>query len=118
MNLIIRSSFTKDVFLDTGSQLIAFDGTPYARLSTVGGWEIVGEVNCLFDWQRDPGTYGPHYAVGTVVDRDGKGFVAGGSWVFINAWCDEHNASFHNAQIVSDRNEARRRAEQRGGVAW
>ena len=111
-------SYNKDVFLDTGHQLLTFDGTPYARPAMANCWTVVGEVDCLFGWQSDPGAYGPHYAIGTVINQDGTSFVAGGSIVFINAWCAEHNVSFHNAQIVGDRNEARRRAEQRGGVAW
>jgi hypothetical protein len=117
MNLV--RSYSGDIFLDTGSQLLGFDGTPCHRPPTADGWKVVGTgVNCLFDWQRDPGAFGPHYAVGTVVDRDGQMFVAGGSILFINAWCSENQATFHNAQLVGSRNEARRRAEQRGGVAW
>ena len=100
-----------DVYLDTGNQLLSFDGIPCQRPPAANDWQVVGsEVSCLFDWQRDPGTYGPYYAVGTIVDRDGE--------MFISAWCAENDASFHNAQLVSDRNEARRRVEQRGGVAW
>ena len=117
MNLIQNNA--GDVYLDTGTQLFSFDGTPYDRPPTANGWAVVGSsIGHLFDWQRDPGTFGPHYAVGTVVDRDGNMFVAGGSFIYISAWCNEYHATFHNAQIVSDRNEARRRAEQRGGVAW
>ena len=117
MNLV--QSNGGDVYLDTGTELLNFDGTPHQHPPAANGWEVVGsKVSCLFDWQRDPGTYGPHYAVGTVVNQNGSMFVAGGSIVFINAWCAEYQSTFHSAQIVSDRNEARRRAEQRGGVAW
>ena len=117
MNLV--QSNNGDVFLDTGDQLLSFDGTPCQRPPAANGWQVVGnKVTCLFDWQRDPGHFGPHYVVGTVVNKNGSMFAAGGSIVFINAWCAEYKATFHADQLVSDRNEARRRAEQRGGVAW
>lgn len=117
MNLIKNGN--GDVFLDTGSQLLMFDGTPVERTPDADGWEVVGSgVDNLFVWRRDPGQFGPHYAVGNIVLPSGDTFVVGGSIVFINAWCNEHEATFHNAIIVTDRNTARRRAEVRGGAAW
>lgn len=118
MNLV--QSKAGDVFLDTGSQLLMFDGTPLSRPRSADGWPVVSrqDVASLFDWQRDPGRYGSHYVVGTIVNQDNSMFVAGGSIVFIKAWCEEHNATLHLVQAVSDRNEARKRAEARGGVAW
>jgi len=117
MNLIQHP--TGEVVLDTGYKLLTFDGTPLQRPTAASEWPVVGTgVKCLFDWQRDAGSYGPHYAVGTVIHEDGNTFVAGGSLVFINAWCNERGAIFQMARLFSDRNEARRRAEERGGVAW
>ena len=108
-------SYNHNVMLDAGETMYAFDGTPYRKPATLQAVDVTRrDVPCLFDWQRDPGHYGPHYAIAELTAK-GETFVAGGSWLFITAWAKEHGATISpHVRIVDDRNHARNQAE----VAW
>ena len=100
MNLVKNPKNGK-VYLDAKqvNGLYAFDGTPYSRPRTVDGWEVVSreDVPSLWDWQRDPGKYGPYHVVASLsLWRGNKRvtrFTAGGSFVYIRAWMRERPAT-------------------------
>lgn len=112
---------TREIVADSGMlTLYHFDGTPISRPAGADDWKVVGEVPCLFDWQRDPGLYGPHYATYTfsfTSERDL--WVAGGSILYIRNWIEytteqlrgiDHIDYFPLA-IWADRNTARANAD-------
>ena len=115
--MLLVKNFQDEVFMKDGNTVFRFNGTPIETKST--DWEQVGETPCLFDWQRDPGMYGPHYAVAELYKYTGQKechtFTAGGSIVHIRNWARDHGYEFSpNIRLYSDRNTARSRAQ----VQW
>jgi hypothetical protein len=103
-----------EVFL-RGESLYAFNGMPFARGDAEMEVEVVGDAPSLFEWQRDPGLYGPHYAVAELWKHGLPAFTAGGSLVFIRAWAQEHGYTITpNVHLYADRNTARSLAD----VQW
>lgn len=116
--ILIANPTTKKVYLTDARRetLYRFDGTPLGGRDCAG-WPTVHtqDVPCLFEWQRDPGLYGPHYATYRImVDRENT-FTAGGSILFIRSWLEEHaHWGSISISIYTDRNAARAAAE----VEW
>jgi hypothetical protein len=97
------------------------DGTPiafdsFAGLPQRGVNTSLEGPRCLYDWQADPGKYGPAYAVAWVIDRrDGHAlFTAGGSLLYILAFGRENGFDIRIDRIMDDRNAARAAAH----VEW
>jgi len=106
----------RELYMRDGGTMYRFDGTPFQAVEG----EVVGEVPCLFDWQRDPGSYALAYALANIADYPhNSNFMAGGSYLFIHAWVKEHDGTAINwARLFDDRNIVRNLAESLGGVAW
>ena len=105
--------------------LFTFNGTPLEAPKGVEDWPTVSkrELRCVFDWQRDPGLYGPHWAVVRmcVFPEQAKPayFTAGGSWVYIQAWRELRKSEGITTGLMpialyADRQTARDNAE----VQW
>jgi hypothetical protein len=107
-----------EVYLEgEGDTLVRFDGTPIAGLTPEA---VVGEVHCLECWQKDPGKYGPFYALADIVpdNRENPTFKAGGLWPFMLYWADGYHSEIQNARIFDSRQHVRDLSEAAGGVAW
>lgn len=118
MSAIVQDPETRELFLDGAGTMVmyAFDGTPLSRREL----PQVGEVACLFDWQADPGQYGPAFVLADVWPQGQKStFTAGGSFLYVCNWCKDHDAAIlRSPRLFGDRNVVRRMAEQAQGVAW
>ena len=115
---LLRNPSTNQVFFIDGCHLYAIDGTPYS-LDRVNNWpsatKELDEPFTLFNWQANPGDFGPHYVVARLTDRrSGLNFTAGGSIVFIRAWARENWHEVTLLACYADRNEARAQAD----VQW
>lgn len=106
----------RELYMEDGCSMIRFDGTPFQRIEG----EVVGEVPCLFDWQRDPGAYALAYALANIADhKNDINYMVGGAYIFIYAWIKEHDGTAINwARLFDNRNVVRDMAEALGGVAW
>ena len=106
----------RELYMKDGCTMYRFDGTPFQAVEG----EVVGEVPCLFIWQKDPGAYAPAYALVNIADYPhNTNFMVGGSYICIYAWVKEHDGTAMNwARLFEDRNIVRNMAEALGGVAW
>jgi len=119
---LIKNPQTGKIYLRTGMKtpqgetLYSFAGTPISVRGTET-WEQVNtrDVPCLFEWQRDPGHYGPHYAQARLLDNvAGRHWTAGGSFVYIKTWAEEHDHTITPLALFDDRNLAREHVD----VEW
>ena len=103
-------------------QVYLFDGTPIGRDGWIDTWVKVGEAPDMDAWQADPGRYTPAYIVTHIVtgkDDRVEIFVAGGSYLYVTAWCKDFNGRMGAYKhLYDDRNTVRKLAEEAGGVAW
>ena len=126
--ILVKSPETNRVYATCRDRetLFTFNGTPLEAPKGVEDWPTVSkrELRCVFDWQRDPGRYGPHWAVVRIgvfdTARNSKEFFsAGGSWLYIQNWLVDHATedvvvSQFPIALYADRQTARDNAE----VQW
>jgi len=110
---------TGAILMDATDQTVySFNGTPLARPKSFDEWQQVGETPCLFDWQADPGRYGPHYVTVQIrLNRDRAAWSGGGSFVFIQNYLRDNKdqiVAHLFSQCWIDRNTARNNAQ----VQW
>jgi len=85
---------------------------------------VVGHVDSLQAWQRDPGKYvnGGFYVFGEMKQLDdGHQFWVGGSFVYITGWLQDHPDYYlddETMRVFDDRQLVRDMAETQGGAAW
>lgn len=123
---LIKDPATQKVYLDNGSILMGFDGSPYARPESADTWEVVSLRNVPNgeEWLREPGWYGTNHAVAVIAFQDVDGtttgqFTAGGPTNYINNWVrdareDGKTVSIQWVAAYDDRNAARAAAQ----VEW